>query len=134
MVTGGGTSKTKGRSKLGEERTIEFHYIKSPSFRTVHADGVIGGPTYRGYIHMSVYNERPAIPQVVTAKFDHKGNIKEQETTQGLQGVTRELDVDVILDKEAAKALYTWLGEHLQAIEKREKQLDDQKTGAEDDS
>ena len=29
---------------------VEFHYIKSNHFRVIHADGVYGGATPRGFI------------------------------------------------------------------------------------
>src|SRR3989442_6878794 len=44
---------------------VTFHYIKSSQFRVVHADGIIGGVTPRGLIHIAVFSERPAIPQVI---------------------------------------------------------------------
>ena len=46
-------------------KTIRYHYIKSNSFRIVHADGVYGGSTPKGYLHLDFFSERFPIPQLV---------------------------------------------------------------------
>ena len=47
---------------------LQFHDVKGTHFRTVHVDGIWGGPTGRGYIHAVVYTERHPIPRVTEAK------------------------------------------------------------------
>ena len=41
---------------------VAIDYIKSPDFRIVWADGVVGSATPNGLIHFALYAERPAIP------------------------------------------------------------------------
>ena len=48
--------------------TLKFEYEKSEQFRTVFADGAIGGVTPRGYVHVAFYSERSPIPKVVVHK------------------------------------------------------------------
>ena len=46
-----------------EPNEVAFDYIKTSDFRIIWADGAIGGPTARGYVHVALYAERPAIPR-----------------------------------------------------------------------
>ena len=98
---------------------ISFDYIKGKDFRVIRADGAIGGITPNGYIHFALYSERQAIPrrQVFALSEDGVvGEMIEAETiTRG--SIVREMDVDVFLRPDIAKALHQWLGEHLERIE-----------------
>lgn len=92
---------------------IQFSYIKSTQFRVVHADGVIGGITPRGLLHMAVYNERPAIPQLVVQHMSEGGQLGATIKQLGRTGVVREIEVDLLLDMETVEALHRWLGDRL---------------------
>ena len=76
---------------------IEFHYIKSSLFRVIHADGAYGGVTARGYIHVTFYNERKAIPQRTTVTVDADTKIAREIITASRGGVVRELEIGVLL-------------------------------------
>ncbi len=100
---------TKGRKK------IKYHFIKSNFFRVVHCDGVWGGLTSHRNIQMTFFNERNAIPQSTELEVTEDG--KAIETRQGKVGITRELEVDVVLNIETAKALQKWLEEKIRLAE-----------------
>lgn len=91
-----------------EPAEIVFNYIKSSQFRVIHCDGAIGGPTPNGNIHVTLYSERPAIPQV-TVQTISNGILGEVTRSLGRSGVVRELEVDAILDVQRATALRDWL-------------------------
>ncbi|HEX4334405.1 MAG TPA: hypothetical protein VH062_00750 [Polyangiaceae bacterium] len=96
--------------------TVEFHYGKSGQFRTVHADGIFGGATPTGNIHMTVYSERFAIPKKVV--LENEGNkIGKELSREGLDGVWRELEVGIVMSPELAVSLRDWLTEHLKKFE-----------------
>jgi hypothetical protein len=82
-----------------------FHYVKSPQFRTIHADGAIGGVTPRKYIHYAIYSERAAIPRVAEAEIVDGAATGKSATVETRVGYVRELEVDLMLDLGAAKAL-----------------------------
>ena len=97
--------------------SIDFHYIKSNSFRVVHADGVWGGPTPRGYLTMAFYSERHPIPQKLTHELKPEGTLGDPIVRETKQGVVREVEVEVVLDLEMAKGMFEWLKEKIEALD-----------------
>jgi hypothetical protein len=98
---------------------VRFHFIKSASFRVIHADGAWGGLTPQGNIHMALYNERNPIPQLIAHKINPSGSlgkeIKEERIARN--GLVREVEVDVIMNLPTARALDTWLQEKIKSAE-----------------
>jgi hypothetical protein len=95
---------------------IRFDFVKSTQFRVIHADGAWGGLAPQGFVHMALYNERQAIPQQVVNKIDSAtGNMGEEIISEriGRNGLVREVEVDVIMSLETARALQTWLKEKI---------------------
>jgi hypothetical protein len=116
-----GTVRAERRGGLMSEPTkppdhLTFHYIKGSQFRVVHSDGIIGGLTPRGLIHVAFYSERPAIPQLVVQDVTPEGKLGKETSRVGKEGIARELEVDVMLDEDTAKALHEWLGQRLQEL------------------
>ena len=103
----------------GQQTSIDFHYIKSNSFRVVHADGVYGGPTPRGYIVVNFYSERAPIPQKITQELTPPGQLGEEIGQEGKVGIVREVEVGVTIDISHAKSLIQWLQEKVDVIEKQ---------------
>jgi len=105
-----------------EEKTdtkLQFHWIKGPDFRTIHVDGAIGSITPRGYIHMALYSERPAIPQKTVHTLNLNENklgpeILEEQVTRG--GIVRQMEIDGFLDFESATSLRDWLNARLSEL------------------
>jgi hypothetical protein len=99
--------------------TLKFHYIKSTLFRVVHVDGLYGGPTPKGDIQLTFYNERVAIPQQTAQVLNADGTLGPEvaEGRIGREGIVRELEVSAILDVETARGLRDWLTDQLKAVE-----------------
>lgn len=96
-----------------ERDEITFHYVKSNFFRVMHVDGVIGDDTPTGFIHMTVYSERPALPQKSKHKLTEDGALGEPAFT-GKEGFVREMDADLIFDRDTAIAMRDWLDDRIQ--------------------
>ncbi len=96
---------------------ITFHYIKNPNFRAIHVDGAIGGITPSNNIHISLYSERPAIPQKITHQINPDGTLGDVLNKAGRDGIVREMDIDVILDISTARSLSQWLDEQIHTLE-----------------
>lgn len=95
--------------------SVELHFQKSNLFRVVHADGCYGGVTPRGHLHMAFYNERHAIPRRSELSIvDGQPGIETVVETKG--GFVREVEVDVIMDINAAMAMYVWLGQKIEQM------------------
>lgn len=100
---------------------IRFSYLKSNSFRVIHVDGALGGPTPSGYIHMTLYSERAAIPQQTEYEITAEGTLGKEVTDLrvGRDGIVRELEVDAIMNVATARALHEWLGTRLEQLTAR---------------
>ena len=94
-----------------------FHYVKSQNFRTLHVDGAIGGITPRKYIHCALFSEHATILRVVEVEIKDGNATGEQSIMDGRAGYIQELEVDVMLDLDAAKALRNWLSKRIEELE-----------------
>ncbi|HET7501633.1 MAG TPA: hypothetical protein VFK02_11535 [Kofleriaceae bacterium] len=106
---------------MADAPVVRFHYIKSSAFRVVHADGVVGGPTPSGLIHLSFFSERLPIPTIVDHAASDAGGgrlmLGEEIAKEGKEGVVREVEVGVVMTIDMAKKLHMWLGDNIQRIE-----------------
>jgi hypothetical protein len=96
---------------------IKFHYIKGQQFRVVHVDGLIGGVTPKGLIHIAVYSERPAIPQVTEHVLSEAGVLGDIASQEGKEGIVREIDVDLMITRTTAVEFRDWLTERIKDID-----------------
>lgn len=97
---------------------IEFHYLKSPQYRTIHVDGAWGGVTPRGNVAVSLYSERSPIPRRVDFQLQPDGSLKEVDR-EGRKGYVRELEVGLVFNEITARAFHDWLKLRLDEIEER---------------
>ena len=106
---------------MADAPVVRFHYVKSNAFRVVHADGVIGGPTPSGLLHLSFFSERFPIPAVVEHAISDAGGgrreVGKEIAKEGKEGVVREVEVGVMMTLDMAKQLHAWLGNNIQRIE-----------------
>ena len=114
---GSGTAQTR--------QEIEFHQIKSEHFRVIHVDGASGGVTPKGYIQMALYNERIAIPRKMVHNLSEDGSLGTELTDkrEGRKGFVREIEINALLDIEAARALASWLLDKVKAAEETLKRI-----------
>lgn len=109
------------RKNLAEGGSIEFHYQKPSSYRTIHSDGFWGGSTPRGQFAISFFSERPPIPR--SARRSIIGQDGDQfvagpeEVVDSLEGLVRQIEATVMLDLRTTQELYVFLGEHLTQME-----------------
>jgi len=96
---------------------VTYNYIKSRSFRVIHVDGAWGGFSPQGRIQMAVYSERPAIPQITVNRVEPDGKLGAELRREGKHGVVREVEANLVMDEQTAKAVYDWLGERLKILE-----------------
>lgn len=97
---------------------LTFHYLKSTQYRVIHVDGAIGGPTPSGFIHISMYNERSAIPREQTFPVTKDGVLGDVVQTVSRDGIVREMEVDAIMSLSTAKSLKDWLTRNINKLEK----------------
>lgn len=104
-------------------KRVTIEYIKSQSFRVIHADGAIGGVTPSGNVHLALYSERAAIPRTLVHEANDDGSLGNPipEETIVRPGLIREMDVDVILTRPAVEGLLKWLTDRMKDLEERDK-------------
>lgn len=105
-------------SSDGKSR-IRFHYLKSTQYRVIHVDGAIGSLTPTGYLHMSLFNERPAIPREMVHKLNDDGSLGDviPEETIAKEGIIREMEVDVLMSIATANSLKVLLEQKIKEFE-----------------
>ena len=108
-----------GRPKRGNgnaDKRVAFDYIKNSNFRTIQADGAIGGLTPSGKIHFALYSERQPIPRRLVHKLNNDGSLGPiiQEESVSRDAVVREMEIDVFLNADVANSLYQWLGQKIE--------------------
>jgi hypothetical protein len=105
------------------EKEVTFNYIKSKHFRVIHVDGAYGGLTPGGYIHMTVYSERMAIPRITVQHIEEDGSLGKEieEKRESRKGVVREMEADLIFNVQEATGLRDWLSEKLEQINTKQK-------------
>ena len=100
--------------------TVTFDYIKGTSFRSIRADGAIGGVTPNGHIHMAIYSERNAIPRRTVFDLDEDGKLGQLREMETRGSIVREMEVDIFLDLRTAQSIYEWLGQRIEECKKKD--------------
>jgi hypothetical protein len=93
-------------------------YIKSNACRVIHADGAYGGVTTQLLIYMALYSEHNMPPDKATIILDRNDKTAREEPQPRSNKVTREIETEVMMSLDVARALRDWLAERLAAAEK----------------
>jgi len=98
-----------------EDRQRKAHFINSNLFRVIHADGAWGGITPQFNIQMALFSERHPIPTEVSYKLEPSGL---------RDGIVREIEADVIMSLDVARALRIWLDNKIGEAEELRAELE----------
>lgn len=86
-------------------------YIESNAFRVIHVDGARGAlRADRRSVHLTLYSERPRTPDEEPLTSEGPGAPRVLPTTR----LVREVEVEAILDTEAARRIIAVLVEALE--------------------
>jgi hypothetical protein len=109
------------RDGRDQEPHVAFDYIKGQLFHVVHADGVIGGLTPNGSVHVAFFSERSPIPQREVRAISSDGTLGDLIVDQTVvrPAIVREVDVDVMLALPVAELLITWLQDRVSELKNR---------------
>jgi hypothetical protein len=100
-----------------ESRVLEIVYEKSNFFRVIHADGIFGGPTPTGGIHIAFFSQRTPLPKKSNLTISPNGTGVEV-VTETKVGVFREIEADAIMDLNVALSFHLWLTSQLNQTRK----------------
>lgn len=111
-----------GGDRPTDGTTVAFDYIKSADFRTVWADGAIGGVTPSGLVHFAVYSERPAIPRRQVFAVLDSGEAGQRLGSEIIEkriardAIVREMPVDIVVSVNVAESLAQWLMQQVEIV------------------
>lgn len=114
--TGG---RKKAASPAPQPKKVAFDYVKSNYFRVVHCDGVVGGITPTGYLHMAAWNTRQPFPRQVVHELTPEGTMgREVDRTAREAEIIREIEVDLVFAPDMARVIIRWLEARLAELDK----------------
>lgn len=99
----------------GPREKVRFVFRKAPDCRTIAANGAYGGLTPRGDVHMHLFIESPAVPEVTEMVPEEDGSPGPEtavspKAEEGIRAVVeREVQVGVLMSPSTARLLGRWL-------------------------
>jgi hypothetical protein len=109
--------KSPENGHLDERQELAVKYVKSNFFRVIHADGVFGGVSPFGDIHLGFYSERQALPDTSIVTIVKKTGQVLEAKDEGESELARELEADVVIDLSAAIRIRTWLDAQIKNLQ-----------------
>jgi len=97
---------------------VDFIYQKTPTYKNYHADGVFGGITPGGYLHLGFFLERNPIPQKIKMEINPDSTLGKEISQEGKKGIIREFECGVIIDLKTAKKIEKWLKDFIEKHER----------------
>ena len=108
------------------EIVLDFHNVKTQSYRTFYCDGVFGALTPSGKVYLDLYLERLPIPKSVKMKLTEgeNGSTETQELSRaGKEGVIREMECGLIFDIPTALKIRDFLDQKIKEFQDRAENL-----------
>jgi uncharacterized alpha/beta hydrolase family protein len=90
---------------------IEIFYEKNPLYRTIFVDGAIGNATPTGSFNLTFYATRKTLPKSVKHEISTDGSVSPigKASDDSKNGIIREIEVGMYMNKDTAKELYKFL-------------------------
>lgn len=100
----------KSKSKPSKQE-IAIHYQKNPFYRTIYADGLIGGKTLANAYSFSFYATRNPIPKILVHDVDQDGTIEPigKSSEDSKIGIIREIEIGIYMNETTARDIYVYL-------------------------
>lgn len=100
-------------------RKVKFVYSRAADYRVIPATGVYGGPTPSGNIKMNFMVESATEPTSATHTVAADGTLGDEvEREPAEKTITRELQVGIVMNVEAAETFVKWLTERISIVRK----------------
>jgi len=88
---------------------VDIKFRTPEDHRTVYANGVYGGMTSRGDLHMDFVTDRSERPDSQTFKVNKDGSLGRQVDEEGGDDLIRERQISVFLKPDNAFSIATWM-------------------------
>lgn len=119
---------TRGRLGGPMPEPMKFSMEKSQHHRVVHVDGVFGGPTPTGFVHMAVFSQRLPLPKATYHELQDDGRLGPEitEKRESREGVFREVEVSLMMSASEALSIATWLKDKAEEVIRQTRTADTQ--------
>lgn len=107
-----------------KKNELKFKYIFDQSYNPVYTNGAHGGVTPRGELIVNFYLERQPLPNALSHEISANGSIGQEtgvEPADLHRSFVRHISSGVVLNRQTAIEIHTWLGEKLKEMETMEK-------------
>lgn len=105
-------------------KNFTFKYVKSPDFKTIKVDGVIGNLNVKREISINFYVDTVDLAPSVIHTINSNTAIGEPiPVEKKVHSAIRELQYAVNIDVQTAKSLVVWLNDKIQEAEKQTAEL-----------
>jgi hypothetical protein len=113
----------KATSSEQPEKTFNILFFRAPFFRTIQADGAWGRISPANSIHLSLFNDCGPLPAVAHHKIGADGKLSGGMSLSIQPGtdLIRQVEVDVVLSLESAKAVRDTLENFIKILEDMKK-------------
>ena len=111
---------TTGRRRKKTPPQITAEFVRSNFYRVIHADGAFGGISPSGNIRMIIYSEAQRTPNLITYDISPTSGLTEAGRSPEAipRTIVRELEVDIVMRLQVARALRDWLDDKIRDLEK----------------
>lgn len=102
---------------------IRFEYHNEKNVTLEYAHGVWGGINTNGEIEINFYTEEDKIPECAERYIQPNGTFSPEVThysDENSRTIIRNINNRILLNHQAAIALYNWLGDKLESLEAEE--------------
>jgi hypothetical protein len=116
-----------------QDPSITFKYIFKYDYNPVYVNGAQGGISPRGEIIANFYLERPPLPNEITHALNPDGSIGTEVVAVDPEdlnsSIVRYITNGIVLNYQNSKALHSWLGEQIEALEVMMSTREERKNG-----
>ncbi|WP_025225679.1 hypothetical protein [Fimbriimonas ginsengisoli] len=105
---------------------LRIDHVKSPQFRVIHVNQVLGGTNQFGDLCMTVLNDRPGIPDSYDLHWHSDGRqviVDPDVFEDGNLVAVREVEAVLMMSLPVANLVMNWIKAHLEAYARAERQL-----------
>lgn len=105
-------------SKSDGSNQIKFVYKKTGNYRTYFADGVHGGISPRGYLHLDIFVEKQATPESELYSMRNQ-TLHREDFDPKSNHFVREVEASIVMDYNLMVSLRNWLNSKIDEFEKK---------------
>ena len=118
-----GEPKMKNEKDQLKGETVSFKYIFPSDLKELHVNGAFGGVAPDGMIHMALYSERQAIPNVEKRLMNPDKTLGDQKEEEKKYEYVRIVQASLVFNDNVATSFINWLDGRIKDLEQLKEQI-----------